>query len=92
MKTIRLLVGKPEFSKGSVLDVDDVSAAALIDKEEAELYDPAEDAESAEPKARRGRRGRGTSQSVKVADPDMPSTEAPTEGDNADGEGGGENV
>lgn len=98
MKTIRLLIDKPEFRKGSVLDVDDVSAAALIGNEEAVLYDPAEDPEDAEdapPKAKRARRSRGTSQSVNVAEADMPNTEG-TEpdapGGDVDGEGGGENV
>ncbi|MDO3327481.1 Uncharacterised protein [Mycobacteroides abscessus subsp. abscessus] len=96
MKTIELLVNKPEFLKGSVITVDDVSAAVLIDKEEAKHYEPAEDGgedtDAAQPKVKRGRRSRGTSQSVTVAEADMPNTEADTGVGEVDGEGGGENV
>lgn len=95
MKTIELLVNKPEFLKGSIITVDDLSAAALIDKEEAKPYEPAEDGEdtdAAQPKVKRGRRSRGTSQSVNVAEADMPNTEADTGDGEVDGEGGGENV
>ncbi|SKR28022.1 Uncharacterised protein [Mycobacteroides abscessus subsp. abscessus] len=95
MKTIELLVNKPEFLKGSVITVDDVSAAALIDKDEAKPYEPAADAEGTAdgaPKVKRGRRSRGTSQSVNVAEADMPNTEADTGDGEVDGEGGGENV
>lgn len=94
MKTIELLVNKPEFLKGSIITVDDVSAAVLIDKEEAKPYEPAADAADTDgaPKVKRGRRSRGTSQSVTVAEPDMPNTEADTGDGEVDGEGGGENV
>ncbi|YCU60928.1 hypothetical protein ACRYGX_17410 [Mycobacteroides abscessus] len=57
MKTIELLVNKPEFLKGSIITVDDLSAAVLIDKEEAKPYEPAADAEdtdAAQPKVKRG--------------------------------------
>ncbi|SIF54084.1 hypothetical protein [Mycobacteroides abscessus] len=95
MKTIELLVNKPEFLKGSIITVDDLSAAVLIDKDEAKPYEPAADAEdtdAAQPKVKRGRRSRGTSQSVNVAEADMPNTEADTGDGEVDGEGGGENV
>ncbi|CPR90207.1 Uncharacterised protein [Mycobacteroides abscessus] len=96
MKTIELLVNKPEFLKGSIITVDDVSAAALIGKEEAKPYEPTEDGgedtDAAQPKVKRGRRSRGTSQSVNVAEADMPNTEADTGDGEVDGEGGVENV
>lgn len=94
MKTIELLVNKPEFLKGSIITVDDLSAAVLIDKEEAKHYEPATDAADTDgaPKVKRGRRSRGTSQSVNVAEADMPNTEADTGVGEVDGEGSGENV
>ncbi|OHU48106.1 hypothetical protein [Mycobacteroides chelonae] len=96
MKTVELLVNKTEFLKGSVITVDDKSAAVLIEKQEAKVYDPdADSAETAEPPKVKRRRGRGnTAQTVNVVEADMPNTEEPPEdsgeGDDteADGEGG----
>ncbi|BAX98857.1 hypothetical protein MSTE_03557 [Mycobacteroides stephanolepidis] len=91
MKTVELLVNKPEFLKGSVITVDDKSAAVLIEKQEAKVYDPdAESAEAAEPPKAKRRRGRGnTAQTVNVVEADMPNTEEPLDSDTeADGEGG----
>lgn len=86
MKTVELLVNKAEFLKGSVITVDDKSAAVLIEKNEAKVYVPEADAaESAEPPKAKRRRGRGnTAQTVNVVEADMPNTEDPPD---SDGEG-----
>lgn len=96
MKTVELLTDKPEFLKGSVITVDDKSAAALIEKGEAKEYDPSDpelddEAVAGGQKTRR-RRGRGnTATTVLTAEADMPGVEDPAEAV-VEGEGGGDNV
>lgn len=99
MQTVKMLVDKlPDYHEGDVIRVDENSAAVLVERREAELFDPDKEADGPEfpqpeaPKPSRKRR-HGTAGAVQVADADIPDTGKPadTEADAAaEGDGAGD--